>query len=103
MIRKCETKQFNYAIGNYLLLTVNESKIQEDFFSNSYTDLLALAEKLIDLTNNDTYFKLYGIWHGEYRTDFFDLDGKIVIKGIAKYVLENSKQKSYLERAKQLH
>lgn len=70
----------------YLVLTIKDRKIYESVFNGSKKEKKELIEYLENLTNSKNYFKIYGVWNGEYNTDLFELNSNILIKRLKLFL-----------------
>jgi hypothetical protein len=102
LIRKGETDNFivDGEIAWFFILTIKNGKIVEQYFTGSKKGKREMMEKANELLKKDTYFKLYGVWPGEWNTHIFDLKPKRMIERLEKYFVEDEKIKQELKNSR---
>lgn len=93
-IRKGETNEFpiDGSVNWYVILTVSKEKIKDKYYTGTQYDKKELLEQLKRLTKANTYFKLYGVWPGQWNTHLFDLDPKIMISKLESFFESKNKK-----------
>lgn len=65
-----------------MLLTIQNKKIQDEKFNGTKDGRSLLIKRIRELENRNEYFKIYGIWNGQWNTHLFDMDITILKKRI---------------------
>lgn len=93
-IRKGETNNFpiDSSVNWYIILTIDNGKIKDEYFTGAQYQKREILEKLNTLIKTNTYFKLYGIWPGEWNTHVFDLDPKTMVIKLENFFKSKEKK-----------
>ena len=84
-----ETEQYLICTWHFIVFYENGELKQVDF-RESKTGRVDLYYELNRLMKKGSIFKLYGVWHGEWRTDVFDLEPKVYLKRLEDYIKEEN-------------
>ena len=57
----------------FVLLTTDKNKIQEDVYQTTKEGKSKLFREINELENDNIYFKIYGVWNGQWNTNLFDM------------------------------
>ena len=61
----------------FVVVTLVNRKMHQDFY---HTTISGKQELLDCLQNLKAPYKIYGVWHGNWSTDLFDMDKSALIK-----------------------
>ena len=80
-IRKNIQDSKNIPLGEsvwFILLTIKAKKISSEEYRTTKDDKSKLFRRINELELKKEYFKIYGVWNGQWNTHLFDMDIKIL-------------------------
>ena len=84
-IRKSVQDSKDIPLGDsvwFILLTIKKKKINSEEYRTTKDDKSKLFRRINELELKKEYFKIYGVWNGQWNTHLFDMDIKILKKRI---------------------
>lgn len=62
----------------FMLLTIEKGKINDEIYKTTKDGRSLLHMRIRELESKNRYFKIYGVWNGQWNTHLFDMDIKIL-------------------------
>ena len=64
----------------FVLLTTDKNGIQEEVYQTTKEGKSRLFREINELESDNIYFKIYGVWNGQWNTNLFDMNIKTLKK-----------------------
>ena len=94
VIRIDETDRFPLEETWFFIVSFQNGIVEQEDFTAAQYAKNNLIMRIEQYTETYIPFKLYGVWHGQWKTDVFNLDPKLMVRRLTADLEEIARAKA---------